>query len=144
MLVAPIEASRVFLFIISVVLNCSKCIKFSASFEMMRKEQQKTLQEKTTAGGVLNLCEGLVDNREEKGRLLRNNEREVSAVPSILSNDLEKPSVASHAPASKLLAPPGFKTNLLEKSSASKSLHHPSLSEVCYFHFTFLTFFYKI
>ncbi|KAL8495151.1 hypothetical protein ACS0TY_019355 [Phlomoides rotata] len=101
-----------------------------ASFEIMRKEQQKTLQEKHTGGGLLNLCEGLEDNREEKGLLVRNNEMEVSAVPSILSNDLEKSSFASHAPASRLPAPPGFKTNPLDKKIVNKSLVHPYQSEV--------------
>lgn len=119
--------------------NCSICIIFSASFEIMRKEQQKTLQEKPIAGGVLNLCEGLVDNREEKGLLVRNNEMEVSDVPSVLSNDLQKSSFASHAPASRLPAPPGFKTNPLEKKIAIKSLVHPSPSEVHYFRFISLS-----
>ncbi|KAI3444498.1 hypothetical protein Pfo_001163, partial [Paulownia fortunei] len=108
-----------------------------ASFEMMRKEQQRALQEKQKsnlekhkAGGVSDLCEVLVDTKEEKGILIRNNELEVSAVTPSLSNDLEKSSFASHSPASRPLIPPGFKNNTLEKSSGLKSLIHPPLSEV--------------
>ncbi|XP_042053925.1 uncharacterized protein LOC121798799 [Salvia splendens] len=104
-----------------------------ASFEMMRKEQHKVLQEKQNSnsrnskvGDVLSLCEGLVDSKEDKGLFSRNNELEISAV----SNDSEKSSLSSQAPASRPLVPPGFKTNLLEKSSGLKSLIHPSLSEV--------------
>ncbi|XP_057780476.1 uncharacterized protein LOC130999023 [Salvia miltiorrhiza] len=107
-----------------------------ASFEMMRKEQHKALQEKqinsgkSKVGDVLSLCEGLVDSKEEKGLFVRNNELEVSAVTPALSNDSEKSSLSSQAPASRPLVPPGFKTNPLEKSAGLKSLIHPSLSEV--------------
>ncbi|KAL1549814.1 hypothetical protein AAHA92_17862 [Salvia divinorum] len=104
-----------------------------ASFEMMRKEHHKALQEKQNSnlrknkvGDALSLCEGLVDSKEEKGLFARNNELEASAV----SNDSEKSSLSSQAPASRPLVPPGFKTNPLEKSSGLKSLIHPSLSEV--------------
>ncbi|KAL1546249.1 hypothetical protein AAHA92_22874 [Salvia divinorum] len=108
-----------------------------ASFEMMRKEQQKFLQEKQNSksgkskvGDVLSLCEGLVDSKEEKGIFVRNNELEVSAATPALSNDSEKSSLSSLAPAPRPLVPPGFKTNPLEKSSGLKSLIQPSLSEV--------------
>ncbi|KAK6162275.1 hypothetical protein DH2020_002116 [Rehmannia glutinosa] len=108
-----------------------------ASFEMMRKEQQKALQEKQKsnlekhkAGAVSDLCEELVDSKEEKGLLGKDNELEVSAVTPILSNDLEISSFASHSPACRPLIPPGFKSNTLEKSFGLKSLIHPPPSEV--------------
>ncbi|XP_042046309.1 uncharacterized protein LOC121792432 isoform X1 [Salvia splendens] len=108
-----------------------------ASFEMMRKEQHKVLQEKQNSnsgkskvGDVLSLCEGLVGSKEEKGIFIRNNELEVSAAIPALSNDLEKPSLSSLAPVPRPLVPPGFKTNPLEKSSGLKSLILSSLSEV--------------
>lgn len=107
--------------------------KRRAAFEMMRKEQHKALQEKQNsnmgknkAGDVSDLFEILGDSKEEK----RNNELAVSAATPILSSDSEKSSSASQAPASRLLVPPGFKSNSLEKSSGLKSLIHPSLSEV--------------
>ncbi|KAG6427172.1 hypothetical protein SASPL_111412 [Salvia splendens] len=116
------------------VLHLSDGVQLrGTSFEMMRKEQHKVLQEKQNSnsrnskvGDVLSLCEGLVDSKEDKGLFSRNNELEISAV----SNDSEKSSLSSQAPASRPLVPPGFKTNLLEKSSGLKSLIHPSLSEV--------------
>ncbi|KAH6789243.1 hypothetical protein C2S51_004249 [Perilla frutescens var. frutescens] len=106
-----------------------------ASFEMMRKEQHKALQEKQNSnigknkgGDGSNLFDVLLDSKEEKG-LVRNNESEVSVATPILS-DSEKSALASQAPASRLLVPPGFKSTPLEKSSALKSLIHPSLPVV--------------
>ncbi|PIN20170.1 hypothetical protein CDL12_07132 [Handroanthus impetiginosus] len=102
-----------------------------ASFEMMRKEQQKALQdkqklnlEKHKAGDVSDIFE------EEKGLPVRNNELEVSAATLNLSSDLEKSSFASHAPASRPLVPPGFKSNSVEKSSGLTPLIHSPLLEV--------------
>lgn len=110
----------------------------------MRKEQQKALQEKQNfnlekhkGGAVSDLFEVLADSKEDKELLVRNNEFEVSAVTPILSNDLEKSSFATHAPASRPLIPPGFKNNSPEKSSGLKSLIHSSLSEVRYFNIAF-------
>ncbi|KAL6496809.1 hypothetical protein OROHE_027291 [Orobanche hederae] len=111
--------------------------KRRASFEMMRKEQQKVLQEKQKSnlekhkgGAASDVSEVLADSKEEKGLLGKNNELEVPGGIPILSNDLEKSSFTSHSPASRPLIPPGFKSNTLEKSSGSKFLVHPPLSEV--------------
>ncbi|KAL3814810.1 hypothetical protein ACJIZ3_016078 [Penstemon smallii] len=103
--------------------------KRRASFETMRKEQQKSLQEKHKAGGVSDLFEVLEEGKEEKG-VFRNNEVEISAATSISSNDLEKSSFASNSPVTRPLVPPGFRNNILEKSSGFKSLNRPPLSEV--------------
>ncbi|KAL0379478.1 UNVERIFIED_CONTAM: hypothetical protein Sangu_0012100 [Sesamum angustifolium] len=109
--------------------------KRRASFEMMRKEQQKALQEKQRlhlekheSGGVSDLFEVLVNSKEENS--VNNDELEVSTAAPILSNDLEKSSFVSHSPSSRPLVPPGFKSNTLDKSSGLKSLIHPSFSEV--------------
>ncbi|KAK4411434.1 hypothetical protein Sango_0216400 [Sesamum angolense] len=109
--------------------------KRRASFEMMRKEQQKALQEKqrlhlekNESGGVSDLFEVLVNSKEENS--VNNDELEVSTAAPILSNDLEKSSFVSHSPSSRPLVPPGFKSNTLDKSSGLKSLIHPSFSEV--------------
>ncbi|KAK4418561.1 hypothetical protein Salat_2268900 [Sesamum alatum] len=106
-----------------------------ASFEMMRKEHQKALQEKQRlhpekheSGGVSDLFEMLVNSKEENG--VNNDELEVSAAAPILSNDSEKSSFVSHSPSSRPLVPPGFKSNTLDKSSGLKSLIHSPLSEV--------------
>ncbi|GFP91483.1 hypothetical protein PHJA_001292300 [Phtheirospermum japonicum] len=110
--------------------------KRRAAFEMMRKEQHKTLQEKQKSnpekhkGGVFSdLGDVLGDSKEEKGLVGRNNEFEVSGGIPIPSNDLEKP-FTSHSPASRPLVPPGFKTNTIEKGSGSKFLVPPPSSEV--------------
>ncbi|KAL3814809.1 hypothetical protein ACJIZ3_016077 [Penstemon smallii] len=103
--------------------------KRRASFETMRKEQQKTLQEKHKAGGASDLFEVLEEGKEEKS-LLRNDEVEVPASTSISSNDLEKNSFASNAPVARPLVPPGFRKNNQEKSSGLKSLIRRPSSEV--------------
>ncbi|KAL3649574.1 hypothetical protein CASFOL_005977 [Castilleja foliolosa] len=102
--------------------------KRRAAFEMMRKEQHKTLQEKQKSnpdkhkGGVFSdLGEVLGDSKEENGFLGRNNEFDVPGGIPIPSNDLEKPFTA-HSPASRPLVPPGFKTNTIENGSGSKFL----------------------
>ncbi|KAL0464842.1 UNVERIFIED_CONTAM: hypothetical protein Slati_0371800 [Sesamum latifolium] len=106
-----------------------------ASFEMMRKEQQKVLQEKQRlhlekheSGGVSDLFEVLVNSKQDNS--VNNDELEVSAAAPISSNDLEKSSFVSHSPSSRPLVPPGFKSNTLDKSSGLRSLTHPSSSEV--------------
>ncbi|KAK4415904.1 hypothetical protein Salat_2697800 [Sesamum alatum] len=108
-----------------------------ASFEMMRKEQQKALQEKQKlllekhkSSDVSELHELLEDKKERKEPFLRNNEFEVSAATPTLGNDSEKSSLGSNSPASRPLVPPGFKNNILEKSSVLRSpIHHPLLEE---------------
>ncbi|KAL0339449.1 UNVERIFIED_CONTAM: hypothetical protein Sangu_1467000 [Sesamum angustifolium] len=104
-----------------------------ASFEMMRKEQQKVLQEKQKlllekhkSSDVSALHELLEDKKEKKESFLRNNEFEDSAATPTLGNDSEKSSFASNSPASRPLVPPGFKNNILEKSSVVRSpIHNP-------------------
>ncbi|KAL2469023.1 hypothetical protein Fot_50599 [Forsythia ovata] len=106
-----------------------------ASFELMRKEQQKTLQEKQKlnlekhkADGVSDL--ELLEDSTEKPRVFgRNNELDSCSAAPVL-NDSEKSSFASYSPASRPLVPPGFTNNILDKSFGLKSLIHPPLSEV--------------
>ncbi|KAK6141042.1 hypothetical protein DH2020_025223 [Rehmannia glutinosa] len=84
--------------------------KRRASFELMRKEQQKALQEKQTSNlekhkssDISNLFEALKDKKEEKEHFVRNNEGEISAASPMLGDDLEKSSLASHSSASRPL-----------------------------------------
>ncbi|XP_075519060.1 uncharacterized protein LOC142553049 [Primulina tabacum] len=110
--------------------------KRRASFEMMRKEQQKAFQEKQKSNlenqkdGISGLFEDLDDSKEERGHFVRKNELEVSAAIPIINNDPEKSSFALHSPASRPLVPPGFQSNVLDKNSGVKSLILPPLSEV--------------
>ncbi|CAI9764193.1 unnamed protein product [Fraxinus pennsylvanica] len=102
-----------------------------ASFELMRKEQQKALQdkqklnlEKHKADGVSDLGELLEDSREKPRVLNRNNELDSSSAAPVL-NDSEKSSFDSHSPAPRPLVPPGFTNNILDKSVGVKSSIHP-------------------
>ncbi|XP_075519145.1 uncharacterized protein LOC142553045 isoform X1 [Primulina tabacum] len=110
--------------------------KRRASFEMMRKEQRKVLQEKQKSNlenqkdDISDLCEDSDDSKEERGHFVTKNELEASAVIPITSDDVEKSSFASLSPTSRPLVPPGFQNNVLDKNSGVKSLVHLPLSEV--------------
>ncbi|CAI9781537.1 unnamed protein product [Fraxinus pennsylvanica] len=105
------------------------------SFELMRKEQQKSLQEKQkmslekhtvdNASGVYEFFEG---SKEERGLLGGYNELDVSTASPVLSDESDKSSFSSHA--SRPPVPPGFTNNILEKSTGTKSLVPPHLAEI--------------
>ncbi|CAA3006272.1 Hypothetical predicted protein [Olea europaea subsp. europaea] len=109
---------------------------FPDSFVLMRKEQQKSLQEKQKmslekhkAGNASDLCESSEGNKEEKGLLGVYSELDVStATTPILSNESEKSSFSSNA--SRPPVPPGFTNNILEKSSDTNSLVPFPLAEI--------------
>ncbi|KAL2511337.1 hypothetical protein Adt_16937 [Abeliophyllum distichum] len=105
------------------------------SFELMRKEQQKSLQEKQKlslekhkAGNASDLSEFLEGSKEEKGLLGGYNELDVSTATPVLNNESDKSSFSSHA--ARPPVPPGFTNNNLEKSSGTKSLIPPPLAEI--------------
>ncbi|CAI9785973.1 unnamed protein product [Fraxinus pennsylvanica] len=106
------------------------------SFVLMRKEQQKSLQEnqkmsleKHKVDNALDLCESLEGNKEEKGLLGGYNELDVSTASTpVLSNEFEKSSFSSNA--SRPSVPPGFTNNILENSSDTKSLVPLHLAEI--------------
>ncbi|XP_027108426.2 uncharacterized protein [Coffea arabica] len=99
-----------------------------ASFELMRKEQQKALQEKQQSS--LEKCKADAssdisvlsdDINEEKVILDRENELDSTTNPSISSIDSGKCALPSHATC-RPLVPPGFKNAVVEKTSGVKSL----------------------
>lgn len=128
------SSTSFFLSLLSFILT-----SFPDSFVLMRKEQQKSLQEKQKmslekhkAGNASDLCESSEGNKEEKGLLGVYSELDVStATTPILSNESEKSSFSSNA--SRPPVPPGFTNNILEKSSDTNSLVPFPLAEVCYF-----------
>uniref|UniRef100_A0A5B7A9G5 Uncharacterized protein n=1 Tax=Davidia involucrata TaxID=16924 RepID=A0A5B7A9G5_DAVIN len=107
-----------------------------ASFELMRKDQQKALQEKQKFNpdkhknelSDINVLLG--DTKDEKRLLHRNNELEESVILQVSNNDSGKSSFPSQSPASRPLVPPGFRSTLLERNSGMKSLIHTHPVEV--------------
>ncbi|KAL3536777.1 hypothetical protein ACH5RR_000143 [Cinchona calisaya] len=97
-----------------------------ASFELMRKEQQKALQEKQKSSlekrkavSVSDISVLLDDTKEEKEVLDRDNELDSATNPSISSIDCGKSTLPSQAPY-RPLVPPGFKNTVAEKTSGLK------------------------
>ncbi|XP_062090396.1 uncharacterized protein LOC133796763 isoform X2 [Humulus lupulus] len=98
--------------------------KRRASFEIMRKEQHKSLQEKQK----FNIDKSRVDFdistlREESKEERKSSGSDEVAIPLGSDNDSEKSSVLSQTPASRPLVPPGFKSTVIDKSLGSKSNH---------------------
>ncbi|XP_038681624.1 uncharacterized protein LOC119982368 isoform X3 [Tripterygium wilfordii] len=103
--------------------------KRRASFELMRKEQQKEFQEKLK----LNLNKPkdefdittLLDNpNDDKGHMNRKNEPDELVKLAASNSDSDKPSFPSHTLVSRPLVPPGFASSMSEKNIANKSLPH--------------------
>lgn len=99
-----------------------------ASFELMRKEQQKALQEKqqsslekSKADASSDISVLSDDIKEEKGILDRDNELDSTTNSSISSLDSGKCALPPHATC-RPLVPPGFKNAVVEKTSGVKSL----------------------
>ncbi|XP_019455496.1 PREDICTED: uncharacterized protein LOC109356569 [Lupinus angustifolius] len=99
--------------------------KRRASFELMRKEQQKAFQEKQKLNphknkDIFDITSLLDDNDKRLGK--RSNESvEPPVVLSALSDDSEKSSLAHIASTSRPLVPPGFASTLLERNLGVKT-----------------------
>ncbi|XP_019460616.1 PREDICTED: uncharacterized protein LOC109360290 isoform X3 [Lupinus angustifolius] len=100
--------------------------KRRASFELMRKEQQKTFQEKQKLNPEKNKdvfdISSLVDDNDKRLVKLSNESVEPPVVLAALSNDSEKSSLAHIVSTSRPLVPPGFASTLVERNLGVKSL----------------------
>ncbi|KAE9595467.1 hypothetical protein Lal_00031290 [Lupinus albus] len=99
--------------------------KRRASFDLMRKEQQKAFQEKQKLNPDKNkdvfYITSLLDNNDKR-LVKRSNESEESPVVlSVLSDDSEKSSLAHIASTSRPLIPPGFASTLSERNMGVKT-----------------------
>ncbi|KAK9074261.1 hypothetical protein SSX86_006858 [Deinandra increscens subsp. villosa] len=97
--------------------------KRRASFELMRKEQQKVLQEKQKTSANKVKADGFTDlvleEAKEEGVLQASGELN-SAVQSVAKDDSGKSSLQMQSSKPRPLVPPGFKSTILEKSSITK------------------------
>lgn len=116
---------------------------FSASFELMRKEQQKAFQEKQKLNPEkrkdgFDISSLMEDSKDEKIVLNRSNESGDSLIFKNSNNDSEKSSLPPQTPASRPLVPPGFTSTNVERNFGPKSVIHPHTVEVTLFHFNLI------
>ncbi|XP_058105656.1 uncharacterized protein LOC131249108 [Magnolia sinica] len=102
--------------------------KRRASFELMRKEQHKALQEKLKHPDKhkeqLNTGIGAFLENSDDGKSLwsKNDDKLEDDVTPVSQSDSGKHAFPTPAPASRPLVPPGFATAILEKNLGAKSL----------------------
>ncbi|XP_075101413.1 uncharacterized protein LOC107829230 isoform X1 [Nicotiana tabacum] len=104
-----------------------------ASFELIRKEQQKALQEKQKSKLEKHKTEDisvlLEENKEDRAFLDKNSEADGMTTQPFANSDLGKSSFPSQNPPARPRVPPGFKTTVLDKNSGS-NLSHSRVTEV--------------
>ncbi|GMH00482.1 hypothetical protein Nepgr_002321 [Nepenthes gracilis] len=106
--------------------------KRRVEFEMMRKEQQKALQEKLkfSSDRPVDPLSGFTTLEENPRENKLSNEENDPMTKPALQNDSGKLSASSHAHTYRPLVPPGFTNSNLERNSGAKSLLHPNAVEV--------------
>ncbi|KAH0721515.1 uncharacterized protein [Solanum tuberosum] len=104
-----------------------------ASFELMRKEQHKILQEKQKSKLEKHKTEDIIvqleDNKEDRTVLEKNSEVDGMTTQPSANSDLGRTSFPSQNPPARPRVPPGFKTTVLDKNSGS-NLSHSRMTEV--------------
>lgn len=104
-----------------IVLSCwSLFLHYTASFELMRKEQQKTLLEKQKR--VPDLLDGLTDSK----RIIT----KIDKADDSQSQSESPRSSTVHAALSRPLVPPGFASTALDKDLPVQSSNTSLISEV--------------
>ncbi|XP_031393806.1 uncharacterized protein LOC116205364 [Punica granatum] len=96
--------------------------KRRASFELMRKEQQKAFQERQKVNperrrDIFDITTLLEDSGHEKRTFHKNDEVDEHTEPQEFSSDPAKSSLSSQAPAPRPLVPPGFAGAMQERKS---------------------------
>ncbi|XP_015055904.1 uncharacterized protein LOC107002404 isoform X1 [Solanum pennellii] len=104
-----------------------------ASFELMRKEQHKILQEKQKSKLEKHKTEDIIvqleDNKEDRTVLEKNSEVDGMTTRPSANSGPGKTSFPSPNPPARPRIPPGFKTTVLDKNSGS-NLSHSRVTEV--------------
>lgn len=112
--------------------------KRRASFELMRKEQQKALQEKQKHPDKQkkpmdsDIAKLLENSEDEKILWSKTDEKSVDHVASVSLGDPVKFSFPTETPAVRPLVPPGFASAILEKNIGAKSLFPSPAPEVAH------------
>ncbi|XP_022147304.1 uncharacterized protein LOC111016288 isoform X2 [Momordica charantia] len=108
--------------------------KRRALFESMRKEQHRAFQESQKSNPVkqrdeFGIMMQLDESKDDKKLLNTSSGFDESIILQASKNDREKP-FPSHTTVSRPLVPPGFTSNVLEKSFGTKSSVNPHFLEV--------------
>ncbi|XP_041000026.1 uncharacterized protein LOC121246095 isoform X2 [Juglans microcarpa x Juglans regia] len=109
--------------------------KRRVSFELMRREHQKSFQEKQKLNpdkckDGFDITTLLEDSKDEKSFLNRSSVSNDPVTLKASHNDSEKSSFPPQTPASRPLVPPGFTSTVLERNFGSKSVIQPHTVEV--------------
>ncbi|XP_044502268.1 uncharacterized protein LOC123223218 isoform X2 [Mangifera indica] len=109
--------------------------KRRASFEIMRKEQQKAFQEKQKVNpekrkDEFDIMTLLEDSKDDEGISNKSNQFDKPVITNAPNADSNKPVLPSQTPASRPLVPPGFSNATLERNMGTKTITHlPSLED---------------
>ncbi|XP_044494850.1 uncharacterized protein LOC123217788 [Mangifera indica] len=109
--------------------------KRRASFEMMRKEQQKAFQDKQKINpekhkDEFDIMTLLEDSKNDEGTSNKSNQFDKPVMLNAPNADSDKPVLLSQTPASRPLVPPGFSNANLERNFGAKNIIHPPSVEV--------------
>lgn len=109
--------------------------KRRASFELMRKEQQKAFQEKQKLNAdkqkdEFDISTLLVDSKDDEGISSKSKQFDEAVLLPATNKDSDKSVLAAQAPASRPLVPPGFANATLERNHGTKIICHSHSSEV--------------
>lgn len=109
--------------------------KRRASFELMRKEQQKAFQEKQKLN--TNKCKDEFDittlmenSKDDEGDAKKSNQFDEPGSLPVPSNESDKSVLPTQTPAPRPLVPPGFANSTLERNIGAKTIAHPHSLEV--------------
>lgn len=112
----------------------------SASFELMRKEQQKAFQEKQKLNAdkqkdEFDISTLLVDSKDDEGISSKSKQFDEAVLLPATNKDSDKSVLAAQAPASRPLVPPGFANATLERNHGTKIICHSHSSAVIFLYF---------
>ncbi|KAI4364717.1 hypothetical protein MLD38_020772 [Melastoma candidum] len=95
--------------------------KRRASFELLRKEQQRAFQERQKTGPPKNDFDitSLMEDTSNGTHSNIHSESEKQRAPQSLSTDVQKSSIPIQIPGARPLVPPGFAGTMLDKKSSS-------------------------
>ncbi|XP_071722886.1 uncharacterized protein [Rutidosis leptorrhynchoides] len=101
------------------------------AFELMRKEQQKVLQEKQKSNvesrkDEFDISSLIDDEKTEKGLVSKSNQLDGPMVVPAVNIESNKSTLQSQTPASRPLVPPGFSSSIVDKNSVTRSSAHPN------------------
>lgn len=107
----------------------------AASFELMRKEQQKAFQEKQKLNlnkpkDDFDITTLIEDSKDDERDTIKSNQLEEPGSLPVPGNESEKSVLPTQTPAPRPLVPPGFASAALERNIGAKNVAHSHSIEV--------------